>query len=207
MLVQELNPTQQIVKFDTSAGAYGEYNGWCWSLRPSPFLKRYIGHVCKSVYSAENYWDTRRAVWFRAELFKKGKMLPLTTLNKRLRSPVVQIAVILPVIFCCDKGEGGEESEQRRQFSVEEEQSQEAAGKHTYTSVWMHTCLLPHKWKYSPPPAPDAAVCSTDAEKEEDESSTPTAAEESSVKVALVLITLRRQHEQHAGPFLPLSIF
>lgn len=79
-------------------------------------------------------------------------MLSLTTLIKHLRSPVVEIAVILPVIFCCDKGEGGEESEQRRQFSVEEEQSQEAAGKHTYTSAWMHTCLLPHKWKYSPPP-------------------------------------------------------
>ncbi|TWW70245.1 SH3 and cysteine-rich domain-containing protein 2 24b2/STAC2 [Takifugu flavidus] len=57
-------------------------------------------------------------------------------------------------------GEGGEESEQRRQFSVEEEHSQEAA-------------------------APDAAVCSTDAEKEEEEPGTQaqTAAEESSVKV------------------------
>lgn len=66
-------------------------------------------------------------------------MLSLTTLNKHSRSPVVEIAVIWPVIFFCGKGEGGEESEQRRQFSVEEEQSQEAAGKHTYTSVRMHT--------------------------------------------------------------------
>uniref|UniRef100_H3D2C8 SH3 and cysteine-rich domain-containing protein 2 n=1 Tax=Tetraodon nigroviridis TaxID=99883 RepID=H3D2C8_TETNG len=35
--------------------------------------------------------------------------------------------VILSVIICCDQGEGGEEGEQRRQYSTEEEPFQEAA--------------------------------------------------------------------------------
>lgn len=59
-------------------------------------------------------------------------------------SPVVKKLVILPVIVCCDQGEGGEESEQRRQLSMEEEPSQEAAGKHAYISVrtHVHVCLV-----------------------------------------------------------------
>lgn len=66
-------------------------------------------------------------------------------------SPVVKKLVILPVFICCDQGEGGEESEQRRQLSMEEEPSQEAAGKHAYISVdtRAHVWLLPYEWEQS----------------------------------------------------------
>lgn len=53
------------VKSYMSAGAYGACDGWCWSLRPPRFLKRYIGHVCKSSRNAGNYWATHCTVWFR----------------------------------------------------------------------------------------------------------------------------------------------
>lgn len=70
--------------------------------------------------------------------------------------PVVKKFIILPVIICCDQGEGGEESEQGRQLSMDEEPSQEAAGTHAFTHLRGHMCtsvwstrLLPYEREQS----------------------------------------------------------
>lgn len=105
-----------------------------------PQISQNVFHTCGSLYSTDKYWSVCCAFWIiqRSMSFIPSKCILFLLIL------VLTFYFFLSISFF-DKGEGGEERQQR-QCSMEEEITQEIGGKHCCVSVsmyaYMHTCTF-----------------------------------------------------------------